>query len=672
MFDTPDSGLMTDGGIDFRIRVRDPNSDGVPDYEVRRFRSPWPSYTFAQVWISVNESTGQPPDRDSLAWPYLSAHPYGFLQRAGEINSPIQMDWESGRIVAVAEFVPSHASENSWYIQSFAPAKEGEAAALNLENPMAYYDLAADGDGRPELNIRLEHYPAYDGFLEVAPSSAPQNDVRYSWNQDNSPDLVWDYKVGLAGRNPVTTTVKVDDLSAKSIPYTALPYWISDNTWAWGTFVAREGQGYPSSEGIYEWAAVDAVQTDMTNPDSLIPKSQLQLREYLHGLSTTPPDRFYQEIRGGLRAEFGHLQDRPYLYMSPIDAKLHLRKAMQGAWNIADGAEIRYADRDRDFYLDQWQYFEGGQLRRQLNVLQDYMIYFDPIDQTVQLKRTRVTPALFETLPPRDHGEWLDLGEQLDKYRRDFAPGDFASMAAQFVGPTTEVQGASIRDLRVTSQGLRFVLELQAGFSVPLDQEGLASLLDAPGAYVVTYDGKAWSARSSTPVSLRISGLQANTQDSALTALGWNTAEAIIRNDGLEDSHNLLVCAVFDGPEEHQIVVTDTVALLPGEGQQRVTWDWAPPAAGRWDVRVAAPCIASGDAGDATQALATTTINVLPRQGPSWQWLLTLGNTVPMEIILLFAGTALLAGGIAGFWLLAATRHPQARDAAPPRLDAIK
>jgi hypothetical protein len=474
--------------------------------------------------------------------------------------------------------------------------------------------------------------------------------VRYSWNQDNSPDLVWDYKVGLAGRNPVTSAIRVDDLSVESVPYAALPKWVSDQTWEWGTFIAREGRGSPSSEGIYEWAAVDAVQTDPGNPDGIISESQLQLRGYLHGLSTTTPERFYQEIGRGLRGEFGYLQDRPYLYMSPIDAKLHLRKATQGVWNVGDGTEIRYADRDGDSYLDQWQYFEGRQLHGQLNVLADHLIYFSPISKTLQLKVARVAPSLFETLPPKDHAEWLALGEQLAQYRRDFAPGDFASIAAQFAGPTTEILGAAARDLRAAPRGFRFVLDLQPEFSMPLDQTNLAPLLGAPGSYVVAYDGKAWSARPATPVSLRVSNLRVATRGGALQALGWTTVEAAVRNDGLEDAHGLPVCATFDGPEGRRSVMTDTLTLLPGEGQQRVAWDWAPPAAGSWVIRVAADCSGSEEDAPGGQALGKTTVTVSDSAQPSAGWLISLGGRVPGSIAVFLFVTVALAGVAAAAW----------------------
>ena len=51
-------------------------------------------------------------------------------------------------------------------------------------------------------------------------------------------------------------------------------------------------------------------------------------------------------------------------------------------------------------------------------------------DGQVRLTQASTAPSLFETLPPRNHEEWLGLGQQLETHRRDLAPGDLKAMAA--------------------------------------------------------------------------------------------------------------------------------------------------------------------------------------------------------------------------------------------------
>ncbi len=193
--------------------------------------------------------------------------------------------------------------------------------------------------------------------------------------------------------------------------------------------------------------------------------------------------------------EFGR---RPVLYFSPADQRLHLLDADSGVWNLGDGHYLLYENLDGDAYLDQWQELQDGVVIQQLNSSQG--AYVHAVSGTVRLTQTGVGPALFETQPPGNNEEWKQLDAQLKAHQSATAPLDFAATLEQLGRPQVQIDGATVRDLRITPQGLRFILDLSPEFRTLRDQVGLSRSLSGAGAYAVEYDGAAWTARRARPL----------------------------------------------------------------------------------------------------------------------------------------------------------------------------
>jgi len=640
--------------------IRDYNRDGVPDYEFWNVLTQAPGAARQQsgsgLWVNKGSTRSTAPD-ETLFWPFLIAGSWPDIQNKFDLTPFVVVDWQRATIIgtSIGKDVSGYPIEAGYFVLPVSPLTLGELNYANFENPMAYYDLAADRDGWPELHIRMEYFGPFDPFLTVVSSARAHNDIRYSWNQDNSPNLIWDYKVALVGEHLVDSAVQFADLGIKTIPYEALPSWIVEQTWAWGTLVASEGGGYRSSEGIYEWGASYDFQPDARHSNTRVPRSGIALHQYLTGASVEPPDRFFEGIRPSFRGEFAYLEDRPFLYMSPIDRKLHLRHAFKGIWNTGDESEIRVADRDGDGYLDEWLFSRGGSLQRQLNLAPDHLILSDSTAERAEVKRTKVGLALFETLPPHDHDSWQRLGAQLEAHRPSFAPDDFAAMADQFDGPATRIEGAALRNYRPQGDGFRFVLDARPGFRILSDPEGWGSRLTAAGAYAISFDGMAWDVRPATPAAPRASEMIVGEPGQPPRALEWTSIEILLENDGLEDVLELPVYAVLSGPAGEQEVLTTTISLLPAEGSQQVAWDWAPPAAGTWRLRLGLGAEPASGGAPSSQTLLTADIPVDPRPLPATAWLLSLGSPHPLVILALLGGLALLASASVAVW--AATRN---------------
>ncbi len=571
-----------DGNQQIVAGVVDPEHDGVPDYEfwntLARAASP-PTALQPGQW--VNRGTIRPAvPADTLFWPLLIAGEPPQVQNKFSITPFIAIDWERATVhsTSIGKDSSGYPIEAGYFILPQAPLALNELNYVNFENPLAFYDLAADQDGWPELSIRMEYFGPSDHDLDVGLSQLALDDIRYSWNQDNSPDLVWDYKVGLAGNHVVDSIVQFEDFGITTIPYEQLPTWVTERDWVWGTLVAHEGGGYPSSEGIYEWSATNAFQADAGDTSTVVPDSQRAIRRYLLGSSTEPVDQLYSEIRAGTRGEFGYLDDQPYLYFSPIDARLHLRHAVKGVWNLGDGREIRHADRDGDAYFDEWRYYDQGVLKHQLNLAPGLLLSTDFANRSLLLKQVDVPPQVFETLPPRDHLEWQALEAQLQSHAPTLAPQDFAGMLAQFQGPATQIKGARLKDFRPTHDGFRFVLDLATKprlLGTPL----LALEEVEPGDYLVTHDGEAFTVAPLAPADL---SLTITAPEPAL--IDDNTALPLLitaENAGLADTTGMTLTVEGGIPGALAQIYHEPVDVLAGLPTEKLIpwmyWDRSSP-----------------------------------------------------------------------------------------------
>ncbi|MCX7855442.1 MAG: hypothetical protein N2556_05640 [Anaerolineae bacterium] len=631
-------GATTDGGVDWEIEVVDLDSDGIADYQLQRLLalSP-PDANIFRSTLYVNGKLRRPePYADALFWPLLvGKHDY---ETYNYFDRPpvIAVDWGQAQIDRVG--ILGYPTEQGYHINSWVRWQKGEVNYANFENPMAYYDLAQDADGRPELMVRFEVFAAGDSAFshEVARLGGltrPFVQADYSWDQNN--DSRWDYEVSVAGFHPVSDVVTFPDFAIQTVPYGMIPDWVVGRDWAIATFVAAEGDGYWSSEGIGDWN----VNRGFRDGQLVEPSGLRDL--YLTGLMEEPPLENYADIRQGMRGEYAtEPVGRPTLYGSPVDGRLHLFGAQGGVWNVDNRARVRYADRNRDGYLDQWQYVAADGRVQQLNVLPGFLLYAG--DGEVVLKRADVALAAFSTPPPRNFAEWQALQKRLESLSAPVPADSLRDVLARWEGPETRLTGATVQDLQVTARGFRFVLHIGSGAQVASSGVDGLTPPSAPGAYRVVWEEGRWSVRPLTPAALGLVFLEVEPTREGEEA----TIRALLRNFGLEDARPVPLCAFLEGPRGARQVLTTTLSVLPGEGEREVLWGWRPSTAGTWNVTVMARC---GE-GAGPVLLGATKANVARRPSLYLYSFLALTPRVRAMVVGLLAGIVLLAGGLTVLW----------------------
>ncbi len=565
--------LRFDGQPDAELEFHDRDLDGVPEYGLYRLLALTPrdwGGGIGRTWIWANEGHVLPANLSSfLFWPYLAGGPVMYSDPAERDSQDIALvqvsryfdsapgivvDWDAAKVSRLS--FPGYPIEQGFHVNTH-PVFEKEAVNYaSFENFQAYYDLAADRDGSPELHIRQLYFDANDVPGGDLPS--PLNSIRWSWNQSNRPDLSWDYKLGMAGRYQMTTTVEFPDFSYLSVPFGEIPSWIRETDWDIATFVARENAVYQSSEGIYAW---DIAESKVDGDPST-------LSRYLAGLLNTHVERAFSEIDAGWRGEVApHLNGRSYLYLSPIDRRLHLRGATQGLLTIDDKRKVVYKDADHDGYLDQWRTIEGGEIGQQLVQLPGCLIYGGHEEVRIELL-AGVLPSMLDLLPPTTHDEWLQLGTELEGLGPVLALDQLGAMFDQFDGLVMAVEGASVRDLRpVDERGGRFVLDLEPGFRVSgspiLD---LAAL--KPGEYLVRYVDDAFYIAPLMPPALSLAIVLPKVAQEGSSA-GAMLLQVTIHNTGTDDALGLTLIAAATAVEGATTELTrEPVDALAGEAAQ--------------------------------------------------------------------------------------------------------
>jgi hypothetical protein len=125
----------------------------------------------------------------------------------------IPVNWQSGQIPGKPG-LRGYLIENGYHINSYSPWTAGAVNNASFDNPMVCYDLAGDQDGTPELHIRVEYTQLDDPYFFGGRASGAE-DVRFSWNQTNTPGLSWDYKLGLAGLHAIDPVQQFGPFSAR-------------------------------------------------------------------------------------------------------------------------------------------------------------------------------------------------------------------------------------------------------------------------------------------------------------------------------------------------------------------------------------------------------------------------------------------------------------------------
>jgi hypothetical protein len=635
--------LVHDGEPDVELEFKDEDLDGIPEYGLWRIMAPTPSFWGATRTVIWSNAGGTRPSQPtgSLFWPYLATSAPASPRSPGTDSIPagaalpqdpnyfdlppiVVAGFGEGKIQHIT--FPGYPIERGFHLNTPQPFLKGEINYADAELAQAYYDLAGDRDGSPELHIRHRYYGQRDPYgwdLGV-----PENEIRWSWNQANSSGLGWDYKVSLARRQAVTGTVEFPDFSYHGVPYEALPFWVTDNSWDYATFVAREGADIESAEGIYLWGAVE---TPVEEDPSL-------LSRYLAGELDLDLGEAFHDLPPGWRGELAPaLQDRPLLYVSTVDGQLHLRGASQGVWNLGGGSELRYADLDSDGYLDQWLLFEDGVLARQFSFVAPYLIYAG--DDQVTFKRVEAEPSLLETLPPRTQAEWLALSERLAAQGRSLGPDDLEAMMAQFEAVEWRVDGAEMRDLRSSGAGFRAILDLQPGFGARgSGGPGLAAL--QPGAYLLTYDGDFQVERLTAPsLHLEFDPGSAPQGEGPTVFEGYELVLAI-GNDGLQDTEAMTVTVWASDPGGEVTRLPPQSAGVLAGGTARLRVPWMPSEPGLWTFRADVTAVHPAAAGVSP---ATYELEVAPAEQPDlWSSLGGFGLVPPWTVIGLFVAAVLV------------------------------
>lgn len=558
--------VKLDGSPDFELEFRDDNVDSIPEYGIWRFLSSSPLQdSLVRTWIWSNEGKHRPKQPENYVfWPYLDNRDSG--SNYFDSIPHIEMDWLQARILRVR--LQGYPIEKGYHINTTQYFNKTEDNYADFENPQAYYDLALDNDGYPELHIRQIYQKAGDSYRDNLP--VPVNEIRWSWNQFNETGLTWDYKLGLAGRHKITSTVDFADFRVISIPYEDLPSWVIENSWDYATFVAKENAQVLSSEGIYSWGPVETIN------------SQFEFKgfDYLAGWIDQDISGAFQNLPVGLRGDFAPtLNNQPYLYFSPIDRKLHLLEAKHGIWNIDGISIIKFANLDDDDFLDSWFLYLGNDLQQEIHLTNNFIIYADK--SNIEITETEITPSQFTTLPPHNHKEWSELKQKLESQQSNFDPHNLAGSVNNFEGSQLKISSGTIRDFRFIDKGFRFVMAIQSDFEISgKDMLGLDSL-DA-GNFLVSYTGT-FQIEPLTPPLLSIRFISPPNQRMKIDNPVGITA--ITSNDGLEDATSLRL--ILEASQSHEFVELsrerlDVLAGIPSH----FSYSWQPRKSGIWDLRL--------------------------------------------------------------------------------------
>jgi hypothetical protein len=685
---------ITDGELDWVIEVVDRDRDGIADYQLQRLLSAFPADlpVFRSTLYANERRTPALPYLHSVFWPLLvGSHAY---ESYNYFDHPpvVAVDWDKAKIDRVG--ILGYPTEQGYHINSRAAAwAKGQVNYADFENPMAYYDLAGDQDGRPELFVRFEVFASHDRFFLDGTYPAPMTQVEYAWDQDN--DGRWDYQLSLGGANPITSTVDFPDFSIRTVPYAQIPAWVTGRPWAAAVFLAAQAGGYWNSEGMSLWNVNRGYRDG-----GIIEPSGLR-DAYLVGSSDRPPVDDYSEIPPGFRGEVAFESFRePTLYISAIDQNLHLEYATSGIWVIDANREMGYSNLTGGPYLDHWKYFRDGALYQELALLGDTLLYaggdevrLKTISATYALTAVKANiqpsnlqpstppafrpsnlptlepsnasnlqpstlpvdgPILFEMPPPRDHAEWLRLRELLGENAASPGQIDFLEIFSgiqgdyllrdQVPGEEIRVRRATMRDLRWTGSAFRFVLELGPGYSV-IGADFLGLQGRPAGSYLVAYDGE-FVIQPLMPASLKL--LPASGNEIAAPLQKYVPGEILlgIENRGSADAHQVIATArIFRSAEGQDALLLDpqTVEISGGEAVV-VKFPWTPRESGTYSIQLEAARLDENEALLETQAQERT-LTVLPAEEAGKLQLLGIFGLVSPHKVILFLVMLAAAGG---------------------------
>ncbi len=651
--------LIFDGQPDMEFTFHDSDRNGVPEYLLWRLFSETPpdrSALRARVWSNVGQSVPIQPTSE-LYWPLLVSAGSETFGGSNYFDTPpfLGVNWSTMHL-SPPQF-HGYPIEEGFHVHNLAYFNLGVVNYANFEIAQAYYDLAEDRDTRPELHIRHRYFGPEDPMAWDVPTAI--SEVRYSWHQFDTPELAWDYALGLANRVPVDSQIDFPDFSYHAVPYRELPAWVLNSSWDISTLIAPEGINYLSTEGIYEWGPVETGAhlvggTGDASTMSVNIQNSLMSR-YLAGeeVQVDMPETFNEALRTGLRGEVRYTTSgSPFVYFSGVDHRLHLLHANHGVWNIDSTHRIDYLNSNGDAFIDQWSLVVDGVTTARLIQAGDYVILADEAGVTV--RRSTEAEALFIMRPPADHADWLALGAQIEANRVESDPVDFQAMFAQIPGESWSYPAANLNHIRLTQEGVHFSMEARASNG------------DVPVSVYVILNG-------GTPIVAPRHTLGL----SAVFDTGWlEEAQPVFRtpsrvgiqlsNDDTQDTNEVRVTLLATAPGKLPISVESTSVQLAAGEQKRLWFDWTPPEAGEWELSVtASPATPNDVAGTPEQrrtepVVARQSVIVVSEAAPTVAELISLRDEQPYGGVLILALAAALVIGI--FALAALALRSQSPD----------
>ncbi|MBN1314731.1 MAG: hypothetical protein JXA42_04665, partial [Anaerolineales bacterium] len=221
--------LLDHGEPNARIIVRDEDSNGLPDWDWRTmlpefsnrgdYRTTYAESKCASPLILENHLI--------LDWPYIAGNAnYGFEQQNGILRPPIVVDWDTGQVQTVSEFVTLRNQNCTYGMHSITRVLPDQMNSPNFESPFAFYDLSGKGEGFPNLIIRTARTVLERDAEGLASEQIER--IRYSWSNEDVGDLSMDYKVDLLGFHPYDFATAIADGRAliDVPPYDLLPGWL--------------------------------------------------------------------------------------------------------------------------------------------------------------------------------------------------------------------------------------------------------------------------------------------------------------------------------------------------------------------------------------------------------------------------------------------------------------
>jgi hypothetical protein len=554
-----EESMANDGVVDVVIHVRGPHGDEPRSYDWRNVYTPVSASSgIVRSTLTVREHGVEPTFAPTFPW-YMLGPSLGLVKTYDESFSPIQVDWETGRLTYLGEFVASRGSDENWFTYSLIRVEPGVTTNPNFESPFAFYDLASDQDSIPELMVRVQRTVPDDPYDSAAAAwrGRPYQQIRYVWDQDNTQN--WSYKLGLMGQQSIESTVPFPEFTLKSIAYGDFPNWVVQHTWDIASFVAAEKPLW-TSEGIYDGDFSQSLRDG-----------------YYAGVSANA-GTFGNSITTGLRLEIAlKFQKQPWLYFSPIDRQLHMESTDSGIWNIDDRRVVRYLNNTGGATFDGWQLWDSNQLTAQLYRVPGGLLYSD--ETGTFIVNAIIPEQVFRTLPPTTHDEWLTLGQQLKSNDVVFEPGDLRVMFDQFPG-AVQVSTEPIAGFRRHADSFSFTVNVATNASSVM-LSSLTGMPVATGPQTVTVLNNRWTSSATVFMTPSVA-IAVDPINSLLTV----PIQVTINNPGslpLTDA-TIMVQAVSSDGQTGTVIGTRNVSV-DGGGTQLFTFGWAPGKEGNWTIQ---------------------------------------------------------------------------------------